>query len=522
MTVLSLESPKSWTVCLAVVGTDQEETVKTSAKLLQSQKPQVCFCGSSSDVLRCTLSRKGTTETFDASLGMLPFGCDVQTKKRLREVEVVLEMCAFDFGVQQAEREGDGGPATVKEKSAMLVSLVLDATLYELRDVRGAKSGSVEVALQHASASVFRTSGDYAVRPGVPVVMEGEDCSFFADLLDRTLSIAVHDKKGDAVMGASVVLSEARFMVKKPRAFWIELRGREAGVGAWARMRLQMTEEGSQESFLARYGDPLHSLPFRVTYGDVILFDDPGLGAGLVSLSTGSRYDHIGIVVPAPPHDKRNLLEASRKGCFGVPLDERIKSALSAGVRVAVRRLVGVERNEWCKDVLRAFLERHEGKGYEKVMTIVRSRFRANSHEELTELFCSELVARALMDLNALDSDSRLANNFLPSDFAQDRVPGQALPHMFETLKLHSNSGRRRARSRAASMEVSGDAQTPPPQRPSNSSPRNLLSPRTSARSSVRALLSPLSPRREATKAHKRGKSLGVPKSPAPDNDELQ
>jgi hypothetical protein len=259
----------------------------------------------------------------------------------------------------------------------------------------------------------------------------------------------------------------------------------------------------------------VHALPFRVSFGDVVLFDDPGLGANLVSLSTGSKYDHIGIVVPAPPHDKRNVLEASRKGCFGIPLDERLRGALAAGVRVAVRRLMGVERGEWCRGVLRGFLERHEGKGYEKMSTIVRSRFRANSHEdkELNQLFCSELVARALMDLNALDSGNRLATNYLPSDFAQAVVPGESMPHMFEPLKLHKNGGRRRARSRAASMEVRSNESLLTSERVvSSASPRSILSPRrTSARVTVHGLLSPLSPTRSKKEtAHKRGKSLGV------------
>ncbi len=99
------------------------------------------------------------------------------------------------------------------------------------------------------------------------------------------------------------------------------------------------------------------------------------------------------------------------------------------------------------------------------------------------------------MDLNALDSGNRLASNYLPSDFAQPAVPGESMPHMFESLKLHKYGGRRRSRSRAASMEVRSNDQLQP-DRAANSSPRNVLSPRRAAgvRATVHGLLSPRSP----------------------------
>jgi hypothetical protein len=38
-------------------------------------------------------------------------------------------------------------------------------------------------------------------------------------------------------------------------------------------------------------------------------------------------------------------------------------------------------------------------------MTVVKSRFRANSHDNADELFCSELVALALMSLGVITGD---------------------------------------------------------------------------------------------------------------------
>lgn len=79
---------------------------------------------------------------------------------------------------------------------------------------------------------------------------------------------------------------------------WVELVPKISGDGdsAWLLLQLQITEEG-QKSFLSHYGEPLHSIPFRTLFGDVVLFDDSGLVAHVVSGVTGGKYDHIGIVV---------------------------------------------------------------------------------------------------------------------------------------------------------------------------------------------------------------------------------
>lgn len=74
---------------------------------------------------------------------------------------------------------------------------------------------------------------------------------------------------------------------------------------------------------MSHYGEPLHAIPFRATFGDLILYDDHGLMAHLVSGVTGAKYDHLGVVVPVAPHDKRNLFEANRKGCFAFPIVSR-------------------------------------------------------------------------------------------------------------------------------------------------------------------------------------------------------
>jgi hypothetical protein len=194
VTVVSLDDPAKWDVTLLVVGTPQEETVKASSK--QHIRPQVCFTGSCDSVLRCRLRRKAAAFEFDVPLATLPRGCDYQLKRSFALVTVVLELCAFNFGVEQETLEGEErGPTPVLESNALLVSMVLDGALYELRDVRGLKAHSdVEVLVQHASAPLFR-SGSYDLRPGQATSLLNEDFSFFVDPCDTTLAVVMRDKK---------------------------------------------------------------------------------------------------------------------------------------------------------------------------------------------------------------------------------------------------------------------------------------------------------------------------------------
>lgn len=161
--------------------------------------------------------------------------------------------------------------------------------------------------------------------------------------------------------------------------------------------------------------------------------------------------------------------------------------------------------------------EEHEGKGYESLMTVVKSRFRANVEDNLQELFCSELVALALKSLGVLQNV--IVSNYLPSDFAQEIVPG-ADPEAFEAIKVHAYTSSSQSRARRPSGNIDATGITSPRElKKQNSSggvlgllsPRqarksNSISPRTSAGNVVGAL-------KPETNRHRRGKSQDVPKT---------
>ena len=119
--------------------------------------------------------------------------------------------------------------------------------------------------------------------------------------------------------------------------------------------------------------------------------------------------------------------------CRGVellPLSYQIYSGWYE--RVAVRRLTDVtddQRKEMYQKLLK-FREEMQGRPYEKSdLELVRSalnfsesylNFLSNDTEDLSSLFCSEMVAEAYKRIGLLKTE-RLSNNFTPDDFSSAR-----------------------------------------------------------------------------------------------------
>lgn len=121
--------------------------------------------------------------------------------------------------------------------------------------------------------------------------------------------------------------------------------------------------------------------------------------------------------------------------------------------RVAVRRLTGVsdeQRKQMYKDLLK-FRTVVQGRPYETSnLELIRSAldfkeeylsFLRNSHEDLSSLFCSELVAEAYKRMGILKTD-KLSNEFTPDDFSSARDSkltldfGKLEPEVYIELKI--------------------------------------------------------------------------------------
>lgn len=172
--------------------------------------------------------------------------------------------------------------------------------------------------------------------------------------------------------------------------------------------------------------------------GDVVLFDGKGPISNIIKFASGSDKSHVGMIV-RPSADFVALFESTtisdvadidsgtaRRGVQIVPLSERLRRYEG---RAVVRQL----NKPLTKDMLSLLWEfRREvaGREYEKdvlelMATLLSERVRRAlgvNEEDLSSLFCSELVAEAYQRMRLLadvDQGGRSSNDYEPKDFAE-------------------------------------------------------------------------------------------------------
>jgi len=151
----------------------------------------------------------------------------------------------------------------------------------------------------------------------------------------------------------------------------------------------------------------------RLEAGDVILISNSEFYTHIAKLGTLSVWDHIALVVRKS--GELYLFEAAPSGVFTSLLNERLDYYLE-GATLGVRRL-RVQRTPEMMKGLKYFVKEVEGRPYKQNwMDLVRAWQGACTYEDLSSIFCSELVAAALKrKLLGLEIPS---GNYLPVDFA--------------------------------------------------------------------------------------------------------
>ena len=158
--------------------------------------------------------------------------------------------------------------------------------------------------------------------------------------------------------------------------------------------------------------------------GDIVLFSGKGgISAGIKWFTT-SRWSHVGMVLKLPDHDLIMLWESTTLsdlsnsvGVQLVPLSARLNTY---GGEVAIRQLsIFLDGDERAR--LNALRRELTGRPYEaNKLELVRAAydgaFGANT-EDLSSLFCSELVAEAYQNLGLLGED-KPSNEYTPADFS--------------------------------------------------------------------------------------------------------
>ena len=118
-----------------------------------------------------------------------------------------------------------------------------------------------------------------------------------------------------------------------------------------------------------------------------------------------------------------------RRGVELLPLRSKVFSGWYN--RVAIRRLTGIsdEKREEMYRKLLLFRKEVQGRPYEKSnLELIRSAFDfheehlsflKNTKEDLSSLFCSELVAEAYKRMHLIETDKH-SNEFTPDDFSSN------------------------------------------------------------------------------------------------------
>lgn len=173
--------------------------------------------------------------------------------------------------------------------------------------------------------------------------------------------------------------------------------------------------------------------------GDIALFSGKGGISAGIKWATNSKWSHVGMVFAAPEYDMVLLWEsttlndledldtgAHMKGVQIVPLYERLKQYDGD---VAIRRLNRPLAPEQIQD-LQFLRQEFKGRPYEQdEIELIRSAVDvplAKNKEDLSSLFCSELVAEAYQRIGLLADTQEVgglpSNEYTPKDFSSARM----------------------------------------------------------------------------------------------------
>lgn len=176
---------------------------------------------------------------------------------------------------------------------------------------------------------------------------------------------------------------------------------------------------------------PYETIRSELATGDIVLFAGTGFTSRLIQRATRCRWSHVAMVVHAPDLDMLALWESTTssgledlrsgravRGVQLVPLSDRVRTYDGA---IAVRRLEGVNLGRLDeRQKLAEIRGELRGRPYEKSMLELAAAALEGSNggsEDLSSLFCSELVAETYQRLGLLPGGIP-SNDYSPADFS--------------------------------------------------------------------------------------------------------
>ena len=173
--------------------------------------------------------------------------------------------------------------------------------------------------------------------------------------------------------------------------------------------------------------------------GDIILFSGKGAISQGIKRFTFSHWSHVGMVIRSHEFESILLWESTTltnipdlesgnliKGVQIVPLSQRI---LLYNGEIGLRKLK-TDRTEEKMKALIGLRKKLRGKRYEESnIELIKSAYDGpfgHNTEDLSSLFCSELVAEAYQVMgflpeNKSDKDYKPSNEYTPADFSYEK-----------------------------------------------------------------------------------------------------
>ncbi len=182
--------------------------------------------------------------------------------------------------------------------------------------------------------------------------------------------------------------------------------------------------------------------------GDLVFFSGQGLVSGMIKWFTKSSYSHVGMVVVDDKWDMVLLWESTTlskiKTIHGVekqgvairPLSEVIENYNG---EVAVRHLIQ-PLTDIQEDTIVRLRKSFKGRNYEEnKLELFKSAYDfigGHNEEDLSSLFCSELIAEAYQRMGFL-SEHKPSNEYTPADLAELLIleGGQSLTELIDIVK---------------------------------------------------------------------------------------
>ena len=168
----------------------------------------------------------------------------------------------------------------------------------------------------------------------------------------------------------------------------------------------------------------------RVNTGDIILFSGKGGISAGIKWFTGSKWSHVGMALKLPGWDVILIWESTtlsklkdmesgeeRQGVQLVPLSERLEKYDGDACIRFLDKKITKKMHKKLADLRQELKNRPYEENKIELIKSAYDGFLGDNEEDLSSLFCSELVAEAYQRIGLLPEDIP-SNEYTPKDFS--------------------------------------------------------------------------------------------------------